>query len=127
MTSSKALGFCVLVLLALATAPQVHAEAPLVTLEASTGKAVTTPQSDRFGFGVALAVAAYGRVAPWLLLGGKLRAGALANGDAPSNPALVDPGTGTFESLSGLLRLRPFAGATDVRNALGFFIEAGGG
>jgi outer membrane protein OmpA-like peptidoglycan-associated protein len=123
----KALGSSALAIAVLALPLPAAADAPLVTVEASAGKALTAPQSDRFGFGGALAVAAYGRVAPWLLLGAKLRAGALMDGDPPSESALVDPGVGTFQTLSGMLRLRPFASGGDPRSGVGFFVEGGGG
>jgi outer membrane protein OmpA-like peptidoglycan-associated protein len=39
----------------------------------------------------------------------------------------VDPGVGTFETLAVMVRLRPLAEASQVRNALGLFVEGGGG
>src|SRR5438552_2416177 len=99
---------CALGLLAVLSAcPRARADSPLLTLEGSGGKALTAPQSDRFGFGGAAAVAGYYRMEPWLLGGLRLRAGALAQGAAPSAPGLARPGTGTFETLSAVLRLRP--------------------
>lgn len=101
------------------------ASGPLVTLEASGGMALSAPQADRFGPGGAAAVSGYYAVAPFLLAGAKLRAGLLSNGDAPADPGQLDPGTGTFQTLAGVLRVRPFARADTPGRALGLFIEAG--
>jgi outer membrane protein OmpA-like peptidoglycan-associated protein len=43
------------------------------------------------------------------------------------DPGQVDPGAGTLETASLMLRLRPFAAAEDMRREAGFFVEAGGG
>src|SRR5882672_8026951 len=102
MTWSKASGFAAIVVAAVLLATRAQADGALLELEGSAGKAVTAPQSKRFGFGGAAAIAGYYRVVPWFLVGARLRAGALANGDPPSDPGIVDPGTGTFETLSGV-------------------------
>jgi outer membrane protein OmpA-like peptidoglycan-associated protein len=104
-----------------------RADGALMTVEGSAGKAITAPQNDRFGFGGAGSIAGFYRLAPWVLAGARLRAGALANGDAPSDPGQVDPGTGSFETLSAMLRFRPFASGHEPRSAPGIFIEAGAG
>lgn len=110
--------------LALLAPAHVRADVPLITVEASGAAPLSSPQSDRFGAGGAAAVSGYLALAPWLLAGVKLRAGFLSNGDAPANVALADPGVGTFETASALLRLRPF-GSGDAQRARGLFIEAG--
>jgi outer membrane protein OmpA-like peptidoglycan-associated protein len=127
MTCSTIRSFAAAVLAVLVLAGHARADGALLTLEASAGKAVTAPQNDRFGFGGAASVAGFYRLAPWALVGARLRAGALANGDAPSDPGQVDPGTGTFEMLSALLRFRPFASGHEPRSAPGVFVEAGAG
>jgi outer membrane protein OmpA-like peptidoglycan-associated protein len=127
MTRSKESRFAAIALAALVIAQHARADGALLTVEASAGKAVTAPQDDRFGFGGAGAIAGFLRFAPWLLGGVRLRAGALANGAPPPDPALVDPGTGTFEMLSAVVRLRPFASGAAPRSAPGLFVEAGAG
>jgi outer membrane protein OmpA-like peptidoglycan-associated protein len=101
--------------------------APLLTLGAAAGMAITEPQTERFGVGGAAAVAGYVPLAHWLLAGARLRAGLLANGDPPADPAQVDPSTGTFQTLSALLRVRPLSSASQPRNQVGLFVEAGVG
>jgi outer membrane protein OmpA-like peptidoglycan-associated protein len=101
-----------------------RADAPLVTLEASGAVALTAPQSDTFNVGGAAALSGYFALAPFALIGAKLRAGFLSDGTAPANAALKDPGVGTLETATALLRLRPFASGDDNRG-LGLFIEGG--
>jgi outer membrane protein OmpA-like peptidoglycan-associated protein len=101
-----------------------RADAPLVTLEASGAVALTSPQSDRFGLGASAAVSGYYALAPFALVGAKLRAGFLTDGPAPSDPGLKDPGVGTLETATALLRLRPF-GSGKANRAHGLFIEGG--
>ncbi len=127
MSWLKALGFAALLSALAAPAARVYAEPPLVTLEGTGALSLTKPQSTLFGPGGAGSVAGYFRLAPWLLLGARVRGGLMANGSAPADPGRVNPGVGTFEMLSGLLRLRPLAKATQPRSALGLFLEGGGG
>jgi outer membrane protein OmpA-like peptidoglycan-associated protein len=105
-------------------ASAVRADAPLVTLEAAGAMPLTAPQSDRFGLGASGAVGAYYGLAPWVLVGAKLRAGFLSDGDAPSDRGLVDPGVGTLETATLMLRLRPSTEENAPR-AHGLFVEAG--
>jgi outer membrane protein OmpA-like peptidoglycan-associated protein len=111
-------------LLALVFGRVARADAPLVTLEGSGAVALTAPQSDRFGFGGALAVSGYYALAPFALIGAKLRAGFLSDGATPTNAALEDPGIGTLETATALLRLRPF-GSGEANRAHGLFVEGG--
>jgi outer membrane protein OmpA-like peptidoglycan-associated protein len=127
MICSTTRGFAAATLAVLVLAGHARADGALLVLEASAGKAITAPQNDRFGFGGAGSIAGFYRLAPWVLAGARLRAGALANGEAPSDPGQVDPGTGSFEMLSALLRFRPFASGQEPRSAPGIFIEAGAG
>lgn len=126
MTWFRALGFVVVPYALAALVAVAHAQ-PLVTLEASGAVAVTAPQSKLWRPGAAVSAAAYFRVAPWVLLGGKLRAGLLTDGDAPTDPGRVNPGVGTFETLAAMVRLRPLARASQIRSALGLFVEGGAG
>ncbi|HET8933392.1 MAG TPA: OmpA family protein [Polyangiales bacterium] len=105
----------------------VRAEPVLVSVEGQAALAVTSPQSDWFGPGGALAVAAHYPLAPSVLLGARLRAGLLTEGDAPQLPGVRDPGWGSFQLLSIMLRLRPFAHADDARLGTGLFIDLGAG
>jgi outer membrane protein OmpA-like peptidoglycan-associated protein len=112
---------------AIAAPSRARAQGALFNVEAAGGAPIGAPQADRFGVGGALSAGAYLGAAPWILIGMRFRAGMLSNGPAPTDTALVDPGTGSFETLSLLLRLRPFATGPAQRNARGLFIEAGGG
>gem|GEM_PF-505633 len=114
----------------LALAPSSSRAEPLViSVEAHGALAITAPQSDWFGPGGALAVAAHYPLTPAFLLGVRLRAGLLTNGDPPELPGVRDPGWGSFELASLTLRVRPFARAADARLGTGLFIDAavGGG
>src|SRR5262245_1168248 len=104
-----------------------NAQGTLLTVEANGAAPVGAPQSDRFGVGGTAAVAFYGGVAPWLLIGARARGGVLSNGPAPADADVADPGTGSFETLSALLRVRPFARGAAARNSRGLFVDVGGG
>ncbi len=130
MACSRSLSSALLVLVLLSSSGvsrRAQAEPLLVSLEADGALALTKPQSEQFGPGASVAAGILYPVAPALLLGVRLRAGMLANGPAPKNPALVDPGTGTFELATLNIRLRPFAGGQGVRRATGLFLDASGG
>ena len=104
-----------------------HAQGALITAEAAGGAPITAPQSERFGVGGALSVGGYLGIVPWVLVGVRARAGMLANGAPPRDAALIDPGAGSFETLSLMLRLRPFTTISEHHNSTGLFLEAGGG
>lgn len=121
--------FCLLLIVAacLAAATDTRAQSALVTVEGAGAVPLGAPQSDRFGFGAAASVGAYVRLAPFILLGARLRGGFLSDGAAPRDPQLADPGVGSFESLAAMVRFRPMADPGDVRNGRGMFVEAGAG
>ncbi|HMI91320.1 MAG TPA: OmpA family protein, partial [Polyangiales bacterium] len=128
MTASKFGLLAACLTICMVAAPlRARAQGALLTVEAAGGAPVGEPQSDRFGVGGAVSAGAHLGVAPWLLIGVRLRAGMLSNGPAPADATLADPGSGSFETLSVLLRLRPFARGPKQRNARGLFLEAGGG
>jgi outer membrane protein OmpA-like peptidoglycan-associated protein len=104
-----------------------HAEPFLVSVEGEAAKAVTNPQRDLFGFGGGGALSLHYPITPAVLIGVRLQAGLLSNGDPPSDKGLRDPGAGTFEFAMLNLRLRPFGGSTGVRRAKGFFLDVGAG
>ena len=110
-----------------ASTQRARAQGVLFTVEANGAAPVGAPQSDRFGVGGTASVALHAGVAPWLLIGAKLRGGLLSNGPAPADELIADPGTGSFETLSALLRVRPFARGPKQRNSRGLFVDLGGG
>ena len=115
---------------ALALAPSsTRAEPLVISIEAQAALALTAPQSDWFGPGGALAVTAHYPLSPVFLLGARLRAGLLTNGDPPQLLGVRDPGWGSFELLALNLRVRPFARRDDARLGNGLFVDAaiGGG
>jgi outer membrane protein OmpA-like peptidoglycan-associated protein len=117
-----------LVLQALLMSPRLaHAQPVLISIEGQGALALTKPQSKLFGPGGAGAVAVHLPLAPAVLLGLRLRAGALSDGDPPEQPGVRDPGPPSFELASLMLRLRPFASGRDVRRAPGFFLDLGAG
>jgi outer membrane protein OmpA-like peptidoglycan-associated protein len=104
-----------------------RAEPVLISIEGQAALAVTAPQSDLFGPGATGALALQYPLTRMFLIGLRLRAGFLTNGDPPAQLGVRDPGTGTFELGMATLRMRPFASASDVRRATGLFLEVGGG
>jgi outer membrane protein OmpA-like peptidoglycan-associated protein len=104
-----------------------QAEPVLISIEGQAALALTAPQSKLFGPGATGALAIQYPLTPMFLIGLRLRAGFLTNGDPPAERGLRDPGTGTFELGMATLRLRPFASGSDVRRATGLFLEVGGG
>ncbi len=111
----------------LGPAATASADPPLITVEAAGGAPLGAPQSERFGPGGGATFGIYAPLAPWLHLGGRLRGAAFADGESPGEPGQVDPGAGTLETASAVLRLRPFAAGRDLRRASGLFLELGGG
>ena len=106
---------------------RLRAEPLLLSVEAHAALPLTAPQSELFGMGGSVAAALHYPLAPKLLVGLRLRAGLLTEGDAPAQPGVEDPGLGSFELLHLSLRLRPFGSAGDVRRAPGLFVDVGGG
>jgi outer membrane protein OmpA-like peptidoglycan-associated protein len=104
-----------------------RAEPLLVSIEGEAARAVTNPQRDLFGFGGGGAFALHYPITPVVLIGLRLQAGLLSDGNPPTDPGLRDPGAGTFELAMLNVRLRPFGGGTGVRRATGLFLDAGAG
>src|SRR6266568_2097733 len=75
----------------------------IASAEAPLAVPVSSAQRDRFGIGGMPAVAVYRSLAPWILVGGRLRAGLLADGPPPGG-GMSDPGVGGFGSLSLAMR-----------------------
>ena len=92
--SSFGLHGCIVVAawLSASTVPAVtRADGPVVTLEGTAALPVTEPQSKLFGPGGSLAVGVLYPLAPQFLVGGRVRAAGLLDGDAPEDPGRVDP------------------------------------
>lgn len=107
--------------------PVAHAEPVLLSVEGQGALPITDPQASWFGPGAALAVAAHYPLSPVWLIGVRLRAGLLSDGDAPSVAGVRDPGLGTFELIAAMLRVRPLGRATDERLGPGLFFDLGAG
>lgn len=99
----------------------------LLSLEPSLALPLGTPQSDRFSPGLTGAISVQRSVHPTSLLGVRLRGGFLFDGPPPTEEGVVDPGIGTFNSLTLSYRLRPFANREDLRRGTGLFAEVAGG
>ena len=112
-----------LVLSLLAAVPAAADERWIASAEAPLAVPVSAAQRDRFGVGSMPAVAVYRSLAPWALVGARLRVGLLSDG-APPPSGMSDPGTGGFGSLSLALRLRP---AEVARRGSGPWIEVAAG
>jgi len=99
----------------------------VVTVEAPVAIPVSQPLRDRFGLGAMPSLSASLPVGQWTLLGLRLRGGFLANGPAPENPAIKDPGMGGLAVLAAVARFRPMAKSFPDSRALGPFVELGAG
>jgi outer membrane protein OmpA-like peptidoglycan-associated protein len=108
-----------------------RAEPLLVSIEAQGALPLTAPQSDLFGPGASVALAARYPLVAHLLVGVELRAGALTDGSPPAAVGQLDPGMGSFELALLQLRVRPLASfdGSGQRRAVGLFVDlaAGGG
>jgi outer membrane protein OmpA-like peptidoglycan-associated protein len=93
--------FCLL----LAAVPAGAQERWILSAEAPAAVPLSAAQRDRFGVGGMPALALYRSLSPWILLGGRIRAGLLSDGNAPPT-GTKDPGAGGFGSASVALRLR---------------------
>lgn len=112
----------------LAPAPALADEPWLLSLEGSAAIPLAAPQSEWFGPGGSLAVTLLRSVASPLAVGVRTRAGLLADGPAPSDATLADPGMGSFFGLSLGARLRLEAlWDSSPRRGTGPWVEAFGG
>ena len=112
----------------LGVAPPARAgEAWLLSLEAPAALPLSQPQRSLFRPGALPAATAYRSLTPQLLGGLRLRAGAFANGPAPADPTLRDPGLGGLGGLSLAVRVRPLGRRDDPSRARGPWIEVAGG
>jgi outer membrane protein OmpA-like peptidoglycan-associated protein len=114
-------------LLTAAGGTSVRAEPLLVSLEAQGALALTEPQARWFGPGNLVALALHYPLTPVWQVGLRLRAGLLWNGNTPEEPGLRDPGVGTFELATAMLRIRPLAAASLPRRSDGLFFDLGAG
>ena len=99
----------------------------LIIAEAPAAMAVSDPHRDWFGGGVLPSAAVYRSIAPWLLLGGRLRTGILMEGDSPAEP-LMEKAAGGLASSTLALRTRPLAGGDGAaRRGTGLWFEVAAG
>jgi outer membrane protein OmpA-like peptidoglycan-associated protein len=104
-----------------------RAESDMVlSLEAPGALALDTPQEDRFGLGGLPAATLYMPVATKFMVGARLRAGLLADGDPPPNPMIEDPGIGGYVGLGATARFQPLARRGE-RRTRGLWLEGGAG
>jgi outer membrane protein OmpA-like peptidoglycan-associated protein len=102
------------------------AQAPvLVDAEAAFAAPVTSPQTERFGWGGRVAVGVRAPILPWLVPTARLHVSILADGARPSDPNLADPGVGSLGRLSlGLMfRLSGILEPASVRRGDGGWLE----
>src|SRR5690349_1851320 len=110
-----------------ASAPARAAESWLLSVEAPAALPLSQPQRSLFGPGALPAATGYLALTPHLLGGLRLRAGAFANGSAPADHTLRDPGIGGLGAISLALRVRPLARSQDVSRSRGLWVEVAGG
>ena len=110
-----------------AAAPARAGEAWWLSVEAPVAVPLAQPQRSLFGPGALPAATAYRSLTPQLLGGLRLRAGAFANGPAPADRTLRDPGVGGLGALSVAVRVRPLARGDDDSRARGLWVELAGG
>jgi outer membrane protein OmpA-like peptidoglycan-associated protein len=95
-------------------------------LELPAAFPLSQPQRSLFGAGALPAISLYRPLSPHLLGGVRLRAGAFANGPAPADRSLRDPGVGGLGTLSIAVRARPLPFPQEGR-ARGPWLEVAGG
>lgn len=100
----------------------------MLSLEGSAAVPVTAPQASWFEPGGSVAVSVWRSLASPIAIGARVRGGLLADGPAPSDPTLVDPGVGSFVTLALGPRLRLETMWDDgPRRGTGPWVEALGG
>ncbi len=88
---------------------------------------LSAPQRNRFRPGALGGVSLTRSLHPVFLVGVRAQGGILADGLAPEDPALADPGRGTLGQLMLTLRVRPLGRRNDPSRASGLFVELDGG
>ncbi|MDH5672464.1 MAG: OmpA family protein [Myxococcales bacterium] len=119
IAGAAAVACCVLVC---AAATQAQAPSSWLSVEAGAIIPVSAPQSDRFEPGGVVSATFHLPFSAAFSAGARLRAALFGDADGSGDSALADPGMGTLETLSGVLRLQPFGAA-----GTGPFLEAGAG
>lgn len=107
-------------------APANAEETWLIAAEAPAALPVSDPQTSLFGPGGMPSFGVYRSLGRYLLIGARLRAGALTDGEAPEDMTLADPDAGGLGSVSLNMRARPLAG-DDARRGSGLWLEISGG
>jgi outer membrane protein OmpA-like peptidoglycan-associated protein len=95
------------------------------SVEVSAAIPLGPPQSLRFRPGIMPSVSAAVSLGQHVLLGARLRAGVLFDGDPPEDPGLKDPGKGGLVSLLGMIRVLDVA--RPASRALGLYLDMGVG
>jgi len=109
-----------------ATTARADDEPWLLTLEGSAALPVAEPTRSLFGPGGSGAIGVHRALAPWMLVGVRLRGILLLDGDAPAEAGRADPGLGGVGMLTGGVRFRPIPGAGPERGD-GLFVDLAGG
>ncbi|HJL14547.1 MAG TPA: OmpA family protein [Sandaracinaceae bacterium LLY-WYZ-13_1] len=100
----------------------------LLGFEGDVAVPMLAPTAERFEPGALASVSLHRALGDAALLGLRLRAGFLADGPAPADPTLADPGVGDLYGASLSVRFRPLAPAMPgVERGTGLFVELGGG
>ena len=101
----------------------------MLGIEGGAWTNVAVPQIERFGPGGHLGAALHVPLNPWLIPGARLRLGIFADGPAPQDVSLRDPGVGGLGSLTLNLRFRPegLLVPSDPQRGRGAFIEVAAG
>lgn len=119
-------GMAVAAAAAMGVASPARAEPWLLSLEGQGVLPLGEPAASTFGPGVSGAVALHRGLAPWLLVGARLRGVLLFDGDPPAGPGRADPALGGVGLLTAGVRLRPIPGEGPARGS-GLFVDLGGG
>jgi outer membrane protein OmpA-like peptidoglycan-associated protein len=106
-----------------------HAQPLLVSLEGQAAVAVTTPQSERFGPGLNVALSVRYPLGPVVQIGAEARAGLLSAGEEEFASGQAEPQPGSYELGMLMLRVKPLAmvDGTSPRRAAGLFLDLGAG
>jgi len=116
---------------AVSTALPAHAQPTserwLLSGDVSAVAPLSAPQRHRFRPGALGGISLTRSLHPVFLLGVRAQGGVLADGPAPENPALADPGVGSLGQLLLTVRVRPLGRQDDPSRASGLFFELDGG
>ena len=98
----------------------------LLTLDPAFTTPLSNPQRSQYGPGGSLGIGGYRSLAPWVLIGLRLRGSVFSSGEPPTNPLFEDQPAGGLYTVSAALRFR-IASAGDPRRGTGPYAEFAGG